>query len=188
MSNGKPHTDEALRQACLAGDRKAQQQLYQRYFGKLLGIPMRYTRDRAEATALLNQAFLAIFCSLGNYRESGSFMGWMSTITFRVTMDHLRFEQRYRERISLETAEPRPQRNQVEAELAAEDIFRYIQKLPDHMRVVFSLHVVDGYKHEEIANMLGITVSNSKWRLSKARETLQSWLGGLYNPQSGKSA
>ena len=187
MPNGKPHTDEELRQGCLAGDRKAQQQLYQRYFGKLLGIPMRYTRDRAEATALLNQAFLAIFRSLENYQESGSFLGWMSTITFRVTMDHLRFEQRYRERITLESAEPSPQNSRVEAELAAEDIFRYIQRLPDHLRVVFSLYVIEGYKHEEIATMLGITVSNSKWRLSKARETLQSWLGGLYN-QNGKSA
>lgn len=187
MSNGKPHTDEELRQGCLAGDRMAQQQLYQRYFGKLLGIPMRYTRDRAEATALLNQAFLSIFRSLDNYRENGSFQGWMSTITFRVTMDHLRFEQRYREQIRLETPEPAPAASRVETDLAAEDIFRYIQKLPDHLRVVFSLYVIDGYKHDEIATILGITVSNSKWRLAKAREKLQSWLGKLYN-LNGKSA
>lgn len=102
-------------------------------------------------------------------------------------MDHLRFEQRYRERITLETTEPHPQQSKAEQNLAAEDIFRYVQQLPDHLRVVFSLYVIDGYKHEEIANLLGITVSNSKWRLSKARETLQSWLGGLYN-QNGKSA
>lgn len=187
MRYDQQSTDAELRQGCLAGDRRAQQALYQRYFGKLLGIPMRYTQDRSEATALLNQAFLQIFKSLPQYKEKDSFRGWLSTITFRTTMDHLRFEQRYRERISLETPESRPVHNTIESQLAAEDIFRHIQRLPDHLRVVFSLNVIDGYKHDEIAHLLGITVSNSKWRLAKARKMLQASLGPFYN-QNGQSA
>ena len=187
MQYGSQSTDKELREGCHKGNRLAQQALYQRYFGKLLGIPMRYSRDREEATALMNQAFLQIFKSLEQYREEGSFQGWMSTITFRATMDHLRFEQRYRERILLDVQEPKPANNTVEASLAAEDIFRYIQQLPDHLRVVFNLYVIDGYKHEEITNLLGITLSTSKWRLAKARETLQKVLEPLYN-QKGRSA
>lgn len=187
MPYGDHSTDQELRRGCLKGDRRAQQALYRRFYGKLLGIPMRYTGDREEARALMNQAFLQIFNGLENYREEGSFMGWMSTITFRTTMDHLRFEQRYRERVMLEVKEPNPGANTIEAKLAAEDIFQYIQKLPDHLRVVFSLYIIDGYKHEEIASLLGITLSASKWRLAKAREVLQKALAPFYN-QNGQSA
>lgn len=181
-------TDLELRKGCLAGDRLAQKLLYQRYYGKLLGIPMRYTGDPEAAKALMNDAFLQIFNSLGNYREEGSFMGWLSTLTFRTTMDHLRFEQRYRERVVLDIKEIHPATsNKVESKLAAEDIFQFIQQLPDHLRVVFSLYVIDGYKHEEISQLLGIKLSTSKWRLAKAREVLQKALAPLYN-KKGKSA
>jgi RNA polymerase sigma factor (sigma-70 family) len=187
MPYGNHSTDKELRQGCLKGNRRAQQALHQRYYGKLLGIPMRYTNNRDEARMLMNQAFLQIFTSLANYKEEGSFQGWMSTITFRTTMDHLRFEQRYRERVILDVKEPAPFSNSVESDLAVEDIYQFIQALPDHLRVVFSLYVVDGYKHEEITHLLGIKLSTSKWRLAKARELLQQALSPLYN-QNGQSA
>jgi RNA polymerase sigma factor (sigma-70 family) len=187
MRYGSHSNDQDLIAGCRQGDRRAQKALYERYYGKLLGIPMRYTSDREEARSLMNQAFLQIFNSLDHYREEGSFLGWMSTLTFRTTMDHLRFEQRYRERVMLEVKEPQPKAGEVEAKLAAEDIFRFIQQLPDHLRVVFSLYVIDGYKHDEIAHLLGITVSNSKWRLAKARASLQEVLAPFYN-QKGRSA
>ena len=187
MQYGKQSDDKTLRSGCLKGDRLAQEALYQRYFGKLLGIPMRYTRDKEEAKALLNQAFLKIFTSLNAYGEQGSFVGWMSTITFRVTMDHLRRERRYKQQILLEVKESNTVVNEVESQLHTEDIFRYIQQLPDYLQVVFSMHVIDGYKHEEIAEILEITLSTSKWRLSKARKLLQASLGQFYN-RNGKSA
>lgn len=181
MQYSQQSDDQLLRQGCLEGDRLAQQILYQRYFGKLLGIPMRYTRDREEAKALLNQAFLKIFTSLNNYSEQGSFIGWMSTITFRVAIDHFRSETRYKQRISLETKETKGNINDAESQLAVEDIFQYIQQLPDDLRIVFSMYVIDGYKHEEIAKALDITLSTSKWRLGKARTLLQNSLGKFYN-------
>ena len=187
MQYGNHSTDEIIREGCLNGNRLAQKALYERYFGKLLGIPMRYTKDRKEAKALLNQSFLKIFDSLKQYREEGSFIGWMTTITFRVTMDHLRKEMRYKQRFIQEEKEPLPVSNEIEAQLNAEDIMQYIQQLPDHLQVVFSMYVIDGYKHEEIAETLDITISASKWRLSKARELLQASLGQLYN-KNGKSA
>lgn len=181
MQYGQHSNDEILRQGCQKGDRLAQMALYQRYFGKLLGIPMRYTKDREEAKALLNQAFLKIFTSLNSYNEQGSFAGWMSTITFRVTIDHFRSETKYKQRISLDIKEPKGVANSVESQLEVEDIFQYIQQLPTDLQVVFSMYVVDGYKHEEIAKMLDITLSTSKWRLAKARTLLQKSLGKFYN-------
>lgn len=186
MRYGKQSDDQILRKGCLQGERLAQEALYQRYYGKLLGIPMRYTGNREEARALLNQAFLKIFTSLKTYDERGSFVGWMSTITFRTTMDHLRAEQRYKKQFLLEEKEPKAVSNAIEEQLDTEDIFYHIQQLPDPLRVVFSMYVIDGYKHQEIADILDISLSTSKWRLVKARETLQAALGEFYN-RKGKS-
>lgn len=172
--------DELLREGCIAGDRLAQKMLYQRYFGKLLGIPMRYTESSEEAKALLNQAFLKIFMSLESYNEQGSFIGWMTTITFRVTIDHFRSEMNYKKRISLNFKEPKAVTNSIVGQLEVEDIFRYIQQLPKELQMVFSMYVIDGYKHEEIADMLDITLSTSKWRLAKARKLLQKTMGQFY--------
>jgi len=169
-------SDEELRAACLRGERRAQQALYQRYYGKLLGIPMRYTSSKEEANALINQAFMQIFKSLPYYREQGSFAGWMSAITFRVTMDYLRMEQRHRERYSLEVPDSISLGSNIDGRLEADDIFNCIQELPDHLRVVFSLYVIDGYKHQEISAMIGITEDTSKWRLRKSRQLLQAAL------------
>ena len=181
MPYGNQSSDETLRQGCLRGDRLAQKALYQKYYGKLLGIPMRYTKDREEARALLNQAFLKIFMALPQYQEEGSFAGWLSTITFRVTIDHFRKASRHEPTAAIPPQAASTISNEIEAQLAAEDIFKYIQQLPEALRLVFSLHVIDGYKHEEIAQLLDITPGNSKWRLASARKSLRATLGKFYH-------
>jgi len=181
-------TDQALRQACKAGDRRACALLYERYFGKLLGITMRYSRDRDTAVNVLNQAFLRIFDSLDQYEERGSFIGWMKTIVFRTAMNQIRFEQRHRPPlVNIEDTVPPAIENSVEADLAAEVIFARIQALPEHLRTVFSLHAIDGHTHPEIANLLNISESNSRWRLAKAREILRAELGPYYK-RNGRTA
>lgn len=181
-------SDEELRRACQLGDRRACALLYERYFGKLLGIPMRYSRDRESAINTLNQAFLKIFQTLDQYEERGSFQGWMSTIVFRTTMNQIRNEQRQQPAFAhIDEISPPAVVSRVESDLAAEDIYAQIQQLPEQLRVVFSLHAIDGYSHPEIAKLLGITVGNSRFRLSKAREVLREALSPLYH-QKGKSA
>ena len=172
MPYGKQSSDETLRQGCLRGDRLAQKALYQKYYGKMLGIPMRYTQDREEARALLNQAFLKIFTALPQYREEGSFAGWLSTITFRVTIDHFRKTSR-QQQVSTTTPPVAPAvRNEIEAQLEAEDIFKHIQQLPEAQRLVFNLYVIDGYQHREIAELLQISESASRSQLARARKCL----------------
>ncbi len=182
MHYGFHNTDKELRIACIAGNRRAQQVLYQKYFGQFKGIPMRYMKNKEEATSLLNQAFLNIFNSLPNYKEEGSFIGWMSTIVFRTTMDKIRSNKRYNERFILQTPREnaRPVSNNAESKLNTEHIYHQIQQLPDHLRVVFNLYVIEGYKHEEVAQEIDIKLSTSKWRLAKAREILQKALQKHY--------
>jgi RNA polymerase sigma-70 factor (ECF subfamily) len=175
-------TDDALRQGCLAQEPLAQQWLYRRYFGRLLGIPMRYTGDRDEAIELLNSAFLKIFEALPQFRGQGSFAGWMAKIVFHTTIDHVRSQMaRRRHEGSMPAEGPLEQSidNEAIGQLGAEEIFALVQQLPAHTRTVFSLYVVDGYKHREIAEMLGLDEGSSKWHLSQARRLLQKKLAQL---------
>lgn len=170
-------SEEDLRRGCLAGDRRAREFFYRRYYGKLIGIPLRYLRHREEANQVFNQALLRIFTSLESYRGEGSFEGWMSTIVFRTTMSYLRGRKEQNLMLSIDDSFHHPPASGgVEETHDAEAIYRHIQQLPDALRSVFSLFVIDDFSHEEIGKILGISVGNSRWRLSKARERLRTSL------------
>lgn len=177
MTYDKNSSDEDLRRGCLAGDRRAREFFYRRYYGKLIGIPMRYLRNKEEANQVFNQALLRIFTSMDSFRGEGSFQGWMSTIVFRTTMSHLRSQKEKNLTVSIDDSFHHPPATGGIDELHdVEEIYRHIQRLPAALRSVFSLFVVDDFSHEEIAGILGISVGNSRWRLAKARERLRSSL------------
>jgi len=174
-------TDQELIKACIRQDRRGQQLLYQRYYGKLLGICMRYTGHKEEATDVLNRAFFKIFQKLDQYKETGPFGGWLSKIVFHTAIDYVRTQAKYREVIDYNSEKEMEINPEVIDQLYAEDLYKAIQELPIHARTVFSLYVVDGYKHREIGELLKISEQTSKYHLAAARKTLQQKLS-QYNP------
>ena len=175
-------SDDALRFGCCQGDALAQKYLYQRWFGKLLGVPMRYTSNREEAIEVLNTAFLKIFESIQNYRmtEKGTFSGWMARIVFNTSIDFVRKKSNYQQKYDWNAEADLPIENEVLGKLAAEDIYQFIQQLPATTRSVFSLFALDGYKHSEIAEMLEITEGTSRWHVGQARKTLRTLVSNHY--------
>lgn len=179
-------TDEELWEGCLRRHPLAQRYLYERYFGQLLGIAMRYTSDREEAIGVLNQGFLKIFTNVAPYKAKGSFVGWMAKIVFHTAIDHVRSRVIYRRAMDYESSAEGYTLNEGLEKLQVEDIFHFhlIQHLPPATRAVFSLYAIDGYKHAEIAEMLGTDESTSKWHLVQARQRLQAHLQQLYEYSS----
>lgn len=182
MQYHQQSTEEALRLGCIQQHPLAQKYFYQRYFGQLLGIAMRYTNSREEATDVINQAFLKIFNSLDQFRETGSFSGWMAKIVFHTAIDLIRQQKTYRQVMDFSTEADQVVESDASEQLDAEDLFRLIQQLPTASRTVFSLYVVDGYKHQEIADMLGISESTSKWHLANARQEMKKRIEQYYQP------
>lgn len=172
-------TDQELLQGCKEGNRIAQKCLYERYFGKMMGIAMRYTKHQEEAIEILNTAFLKIFTSLDKYEDNNNLAGWIAKIIFNTAIDHVRRHTKYRQVMNFEVEHDAPVQNDSIDNLNTEDLFRLIQKLPAASRAVFNLYVIDGYKHKEIAEMLDITVGTSKWHLANARKELQELIGAL---------
>lgn len=169
---------EKLITDCRKGDRRAQKTLYLRYADKLMNICLRYSRDRPEAEDALQNAFVKIFTKIKDFRTGeGSFEGWMSRIAVNESLMTYRKNKRmfYPDDEVIAMNLP-PSEPAILQDLAAEDVIKLLERLPDGYRVVFNLHVVEGYSHDEISEMLGITAGASRSQLTRAKRNLRKML------------
>jgi RNA polymerase sigma factor (sigma-70 family) len=176
-------TDQELVTGCREGKPLAQKALYQRYFGKMLGIAMRYTKHQEEAIEILNNAFLKVFTSLHKYEDQNNLAGWIAKIVFNTAIDFVRQHVKYKQVMDFEVAHDSPTFNDGLSQLQATDLYKLVQQLPTASRTVFCLYVIDGYKHKEIGTMLNITEGTSKWHLAYARQELQKMLQTQYKTE-----
>lgn len=162
---------------CLANDRSAQAQLYKKHYGKMMGLCMRFTGNREDALETLNDGFLKVFRNLDKYKWQGPLEAWIYRIVYNTLMDRVKVKLRQPIAADIEEAEFEPTREiTVLEKLFAEDLLELLNVLPDATRAVFNLFAIDGYKHEEIAEMAGISTGTSKWHVNQARKQLQSAL------------
>ncbi|WP_020538182.1 RNA polymerase sigma factor [Lewinella cohaerens] len=159
---------------CLKGQRQAQKQMYQKFYNQIFGTCLRYTKDRMEAKGLVNSVFLKAFGALQQYSRKGALGAWLTRIAINECIDHCRKQSRYKTHFtSLSTAPDVAMKEGTLSKIAAKDIVACIQQLKPTSRLVFSMHNIDGYKHHEIAEKLGISEGTSRWYLSSAKKELQ---------------
>ncbi len=162
---------EQLINDCKKNDIKAQEQLYRDYAPKLFSVCLKYSRNYTEAQDNLQDGFLLIFEKIRLYSFKGSFDGWLK----RVMINHIL--QLYRKETFLRLVnEEVTEAEEIEIEeetVPLEYLMKIIQELPDRYRLVFNLFAIDGYSHQEIAEMLNINIGTSKSNLSRARMILK---------------
>lgn len=156
---------------CKNQDRKAQEQLYRLYAGKLFGLCLKYSDNHAQAEDSLQDGFLTIFAKISQYNNQGSFEGWMKRIVINTCLQKHRSQKLY---------EITNEENLAEEEVEIDDesvsldyLLSLIQSLPDRYQQVFNLYVMEGFSHKEIAKMLNISEGTSKSNLSRARLSLK---------------
>ena len=162
-------------EGCKQNDRLSQATLYKKFFGKMMAMCLRYAASRDEALEILNEGFLKVFTNLDNYNTTGSFEGWVRRIIFHTAMDTVRTRLRYKEEPMAENFDASVSENLTE-NLQVADLMLLLEKLPQATRTVFNLFAIEGYKHQEIAELLNISESTSKWHVSEARKQLQKLL------------
>jgi RNA polymerase sigma-70 factor (ECF subfamily) len=156
---------------CKNNDRKAQEQLYRLYSPKLFAVCLKYSRNYNEAQDNLQDGFLIIFNKIEQFSFKGSFDGWLKRIMINNVL------QQYRNQTFLSLVNDDIEDN-CEIDLDDENIsldylLKIIQELPDRYRLVFNLYVLDGFSHQEIADMLSINIGTSKSNLARARMILK---------------
>lgn len=166
-------TESDLINGCIEGNRKMQEELYQRFSPKMYAVCLRYASSTEEAQDILQEAFIKVFRKIGSFRGDGSFEGWIRRIFVNTAIEHFR-RRRYLQPVT-EREENTIEGKSINAldGLAEKDILALIQELSPGYRTVFNMYVIEGYSHKEIGEMLGISEGTSKSQLSRAKVILQ---------------
>ena len=158
--------DEVLLiQECLKGKRKAQGELYRRYAAKMMGVCMRYSRNRDMAHDLLQEGFIKVFTNLNEYSGNGSFEGWMRKIFINCALEKIRRSKVFPLTFPTEETEQETSFPNALEEISAQEMLDLIHRLPPGYQTIFNLFAIEGFSHKEIGAMLRITegTSRSQW-------------------------
>ena len=177
-------SEEELIRGCSDGKELHCRILFEKYYGKMLNVCRRYASDRDESRDMVQEGFIRVFKNIGQYKGEGSFEGWMRRVMVTTCINYFHKHHRHNEvdygddtellfsgngsEHYAETKIPYAEK-QSEAVLLA-----LVQKLPQAFRVVFNLHVIEGYSHSEIAVKLNISESTSRTNLLRARKKLMN--------------
>lgn len=176
----EPDELHRLLDGCKKGNRHSQDKLYKQYYGYAMSICLRYSRDRDEAIEILNDGFFKIFTNLDKYTRALSFKGWLRKIMINTAIDYYRRNEKHRNTVDISFAKDEGQSADLIEAISEKEIITLIQLLPASYRMVFNLFVIEGYKHEEIAEKLDISVGTSKSNLSIARSKLKRTITKWY--------
>lgn len=164
---------------CIEQDRLAQKQLFKQFYGKMLGVCLRYTRDRDQAEEVVQKGFIKIFEKMVDFDFVGSFEGWIRRIMVNTSIDEIRRKKRQPfstdEEFLFDTNYSTQNHDFDEGditELKAEMALEAVQQLSPAYRAVFNLYVIENYSHKEIADILEISEGTSKSNLAKAKQNL----------------
>lgn len=169
-------SESQLITALKRSESRAQKVVYDRYSGKMMAVCVRYIANRSDAEEVMIDGFMRAFERIGQFREEGSFEGWLRRIMVTESLMFLRRNKAWRQEISLDNLTTEPDYEWADTALETNDLLRLIGQLPEGYRTIFNLYAVEGYSHQEIAQELGISEGTSKSQLSRARAWLQAGL------------
>lgn len=168
---------EKIIKGCRKQDGMSQKELYRMFYAYGMSITLRYSESRDQAVETLNEAFMKVFGNISRYDPDRPFKPWFRKIVINTAINQFHKNSNRRK---WEVAEPNGfepgQGEMITSDLSYHEILRLVQELPPACRAVFNLHVIEGYKHEEIAGMLGIDPGTSKSNLARAKRKLRAKL------------
>ncbi len=176
-SQGAASDITLLVQRAQAGDRSAFEALYRLHVGRVNALCRRMLGDPCWAEDVVQDAFVRAWLMLGGFRHQSSFGSWLYRLTVNVVLLELRSTKRRRARVvTCEDVTELEQNRQSPVFEGALDLENAVAGLPEQARIVFVLHEIEGYQHDEIAEMLGTAVGTSKAQLHRARQLLRERL------------
>lgn len=159
---------------CQENRRSAQSEIYKRYSSQLFSVCLRYSNSYEDAQDVFQEGFIVIFNKINQFRFEGSFEGWLRRIMVNACIE----KHRKKNHLYVLNEEITPDETLEDIDLEPdeytyEELLEFIRTLPDRYQQVFNLYAIEGYSHQQIADMLQISVGTSKSNLSRAREKLK---------------
>lgn len=168
-------TEEELIRGCIKENAFCQREVFNRYASRMLGVCSRYARNSADAEDILQDAFIKVFGKINQFKFEGSFEGWIRRIVVNTALKKYTVSRYTKELTGYEVKESEELTSDPAAysHITEKELMGLINKLPDGYRIIFNLYVMEGYQHDEIAELLGIQAGTSRSQLVKARNMLQ---------------
>lgn len=167
--------DQQLVRRCCAGDAGAQRQLYDRYVQAVYNRIMRMVADRHRAEDIVQEVFLKVFRYLPHFKGEASIGAWIKRIAVNTTIEYLRSSKKIQYVEDLPEGLPAAE-EEAPPRISMGAIHEAIKQLPSGARLVLTLFLLEGYQHQEIAQILGISESTSKTQYRRGRQLLQNLL------------
>lgn len=175
---GQDEVQTKLIDRCKVRDIKAQYSLYKLYVKSQYNVAMRFLNNKMDADEIVQDTFITAFKKINTYEGKGSFAQWLRRITINNCLSLLRKRKIYFEDIE-EVEKSGEVAEEIEANLNPEIVHQAIKELPEKARIVLNLYALEGYKHKEISEILGITESTSKTQYRRAKQILLEKLKGV---------
>lgn len=146
----------------------------------MFAMCLRYADNREDAEDMLQEGFIQVFRDLHQYKETGSFEGWVRKVVLNVALQFLRKKRRDINPGRMDRWDEANYADEEDPGLYSDDLIKialhYFHTMPPGFRTVLNLHVIEGFSHEQIAQTLGISVGTSKSQLSRAKAYLKNML------------
>jgi len=161
---------------CKKGKRRSQDELYKGVYAYGMSVCLRYSKTKEEAHEILNDGMVKVMTKLDKYDYDLSFKAWVRRILINTAIDSYRKNEKHYNTLDIAHARTEYTDSTSLENLSAQEIIGAVQQLPPAYKMVFNLYAIEGYKHHEIAKMLGVTEGTTKSNLAKARMKLQKML------------
>lgn len=172
---------EEILKGCVKNDNGCKEMMYKSFYGYLMGIILRYTKNPSDSEELVNDSFIKIFKHVGGFKASKnpeelqrSFKGWIAQIASRTAIDKIRSSKAQFYVDDLAESEHPVTQVSVASDLHVNDILNLLNHLPDTQRLVFNLYEIEGFAHDEISKMLNIPESSSRVYLTRSKNKLRT--------------
>lgn len=163
---------------CKQNNAKAQMQLYRLYCKAMFSVALRIVNDTFLAEEVMQKAFIKAFRKIDTYKNEVSFGAWLKKIVINQSMDELKKKNADIIPISKEvmTISEEEEDWQMEQEITVEDVKKAIQQLKEKYRIILTLYLIEGYDHQEIAEIVNITESTSRTQVLRGKKELKEAL------------
>ena len=174
------HSVEINNHIYFHNDAKSKDLIYRHFAPKMYGICLRFAGNEMEADDILQEGFIKVLTKLKDFRNEGSFEGWIRRTIINTAINYYRRNIRNAKFQDIDECEvPEVGEESIVDKLSKEELIKLIQELPNGYRTVFNLNVIEGYTHKEIGKMLNISDNTSKSQLTRARSILQKKINAL---------
>lgn len=173
MPERKEEISSKILKGCIKGKSKYQEALYKQFYAYGMSICLRYAHSRDEAVEVMNDGFIKVFENINKYRVEQSFKSWFRRILINTAIDHYRKNCKHYNHLDEDIIDEEILDLNAVNSLELSDLMSLLNELPEQYRLTFNLFEIEGYAHDEIAEMLNIAVGTSRSNLARAKKILR---------------